>query len=143
MKNFLGKLKTKLKNKKIMVISLSTFVLIIVVAVAIVNYSFGFKVSNAANESETFPENYHLAKSECVGIDNTEIDNSLEYDGQAVTFDPTKTVSCKLEFEVPGSTLLLYDPSNSNAHSTLGEECHNVQCALDRLYILYKDNKGE
>ncbi len=134
---------SKLKNKKIIVISLSTFVLIIVAAVAIVNYSFGFKVSNTANESETFPENYHLAKSNCVGTDGNEVYNELNYDGQAITFDPTQTISCKLEFEVPGSILLLYDPSNSNAHSTLGEECHNVQCALDRLYILYKDNKGE
>ncbi len=142
MKNFWGKLKTKLKNKKIMVISLSTFVLIMIITLAIVNYSFGFKVTNEDDTNETFPVGYVLSKSNCVDVNNSEVQNVTDYDGDTIVVDPSKTVFCKLEFDLPGSSIITYDPSKSHAHNGQGEECHDVQCALDGLYELYKKDEG-
>ncbi len=134
MKNIIPKIKD---NKKIMVILSGTFVLIIVATVATVNYTFGFKVSNVDNESDMFPESYYLSKSECVDVNGNSIKNNPIYDGQVIMIDPSQTSFCKLEFDLPGSSIITYDPSKSHANQE-NEECHDVQCALDRLYSLYK-----
>ena len=138
MKNLISKIKG---NKKMTVILLGTFVLIVGVTIAVVNYSFGFKVSNENNTSDTFPIGYVLSKNDCVDATNNVVQNTTKYDGDAMIVEPEKTVFCKLEFSVPGSSIITYDPSKSHAHNGEGEECHDVQCALDGLYELYKKDK--
>ena len=132
----------KTKNKKLLLIVIGTFVLVFSVTLIIVNNSFGFKVSNNGSDSNTFPDGYYLSNSLCVDAENNVVSNVSISGGNTVTIDLGQTVMCNLSFDKPFSSMITYDPSESHAQGSNGSECTDIQCALDGLYELYKeDNK--
>ena len=132
----------KTKNKKLLLVIIGIFVLVFSVTLIIVNNSFGFKVSNNANDSNTFPDGYYLSNSLCVDAENNVVSNVSISGGNTVTIDLGQTVMCNLSFDKPFSSMITYDPSESHAQDANGNTCNNIQCALDGLYELYKeDNK--
>ena len=132
----------KTKNKKLLLVVIGIFVLVFSVTLIIVNNSFGFKVSNNANDSNTFPDGYYLSNSVCVDGNGTAVSDVSISGGNTVTIDLNQTVMCNLSFDKPFSSMITYDPSESHAQGSNGSECTDIQCALDGLYELYKeDNK--
>ena len=106
--------------------------------IAITSASFAFREKGEESDSNTFPENLYLAKSDCVSITGEPITNVADYNGKEILIDPTRTTFCNFEFEVPSSSVITYDPNKSHAKNEDGSPCTNIQCALDELYKLYR-----
>ena len=112
-------MKKIIKNKKVLIPVLVLSVVLL--GGIIINNSFGYKF-----------------KSDCTNITGENVGDYTDYNGEEVLIDPTKTMFCKLEFGVPDSEKIVYDPSVSHAKKEDGSPCTDVQCALDGLYELYK-----
>lgn len=129
-------MKKIIKNKKVLIPVLVLSVVLL--GGIIINNSFGYKFKGEDSDNTSFKDNIYLTKSDCTNITGENVGDYTDYNGEEVLIDSTKTMFCKLEFGVPDSEKIVYNPSISHATKEDGSPCTDVQCALDGLYELYK-----